>query len=180
MLAWHIGAVVFLFRWIFRDPKVDVRLLVLGAVLPDLIDLPLGTLIMADRFSSGEVYSHTLLAPIVVSVVILLTTRRGRRRRGLMALVVGWFFHLLIDGVWADTETFLWPLFGLDFPVGPMPYWSGLFERALSDPWRWIAEAIGVIYLANLIRGTQVLGRDNRSRFLTSGRLPDAIAETTS
>ena len=39
MMFWRIGAILFLFRWIFGDPKVDVRFLVAGAVLPDVIDL---------------------------------------------------------------------------------------------------------------------------------------------
>ena len=54
MLFWHLGATMWLFRWIFRDPKVDVRFLLLGAILPDLIDLPLGTLFGSDRFATGD------------------------------------------------------------------------------------------------------------------------------
>ena len=53
MLFWHLGASLWLFRWIFRDPKVDVRFLFLGAILSDLIDLPIGTFFLADRYSTG-------------------------------------------------------------------------------------------------------------------------------
>src|SRR5690606_23935305 len=49
MLFWHLGAILWLVRWLFRDPKVDVRFLFLGALLPDLIDIPVGTLLLADR-----------------------------------------------------------------------------------------------------------------------------------
>ncbi|HEY4607301.1 MAG TPA: hypothetical protein VIH55_06590, partial [Acidimicrobiia bacterium] len=62
-MLWHLGATLWLFRWIFRDPKVDVRFLLAGAVLPDLVDLLLGTVILADRLSTGEVWFHTLVVP---------------------------------------------------------------------------------------------------------------------
>lgn len=178
MLAWHIGAVLLLFRWIFQDPKVDVRFLALGAILPDLIDIPVGTVLLAGQLGSGEVFSHTLLAPTLLATVILLATRRGRRRRAWMALVVGWFLHLLLDGMWTSTETFLWPFFGFDFPSGPEPYWSGLLERAFDDPWRWIAEGIGLAYLVRLYRAVGLDQPGQTRRLLSTGRLPDPVSET--
>lgn len=177
MMFWRIGAILFLFRWIFGDPKVDVRFLVAGAVLPDVIDLTIGTVLFADRFSSGEIFAHTLLAPTVVAVTILLTTRRGRRRRAWMALIVAWFLHLLLDGMWATTETFLWPFFGFDFPRGPDPYWSEVWARASSHPMRWVTEAIGLSYLVWLWFATGLNSAEHRSQFLSDGRLP-RIEET--
>lgn len=172
MMFWRIGAILFLFRWIFGDPKVDVRFLAAGAVLPDVVDLLIGTVIFAARYSSGEIYSHTLLVPTVVAVVILFMTRRGRRRRAWMAMIVAWFLHLLLDGMWATTDTFLWPFFGFEFPRGPDPYWSDVWSRALSDPWRWITEGIGLAYLAWLYFATGLNSPDRRSQFLADGRLP--------
>lgn len=170
MIAWHLGATLFLFRWIFRDPKVDVRFLALGALLPDLIDLPLGTVLLAERLSTGEAYAHTLLAPTVVALVVLVATRRGRRRRAWMALVVGMFFHLLLDGMWAKTEVFAWPFFGA-IPFGPSPYWEGLVDRALSDPWRWIRELVGLGYLAVVWMRSGLRDPARRHSLVRTGRL---------
>jgi hypothetical protein len=173
---WHVGAILFLFRWIFGDPKVDIRFLVAGAVLPDVIDLAVGTVLLSDRFSSGEIYAHTLVVPTAVAIVILVATRRGRRRRAWMALIVAWFFHILLDGMWASTEVFLWPFFGFGFPRGPDPYWAGLWGRATSDPWRWVLELIGAGYLAWLWIATGLHDSARRARFFSDGRLP-AIRE---
>lgn len=162
---------MFLFRWIFRDPRVDVRFLVLGAILPDLIDLPLGTIVLADRYSNGELWFHTLLAPTAIVVAVLLLTRRGRRRRAWMALAVGMMFHLLLDGMWTSAETFFWPFFGLSFPAGPQPYWSGVWARALADPMRWISEAIGFLYLVFVWRRSGLGDPTRRRRLLAEGRL---------
>lgn len=171
MIGWHLGGTLFLFRWIFRDPKVDVRLLAVGALLPDLVDLPLGTLLLADSYSSGELWAHTLAAPTVYMSLVLLATRRGRRRRGLMALGVGWLFHLLLDGMWTDATTFFWPLFG-DFPPGPTPYWVGAWDRALRDPLRWVRELAGWTYLAVLWARLELWRPEVRRQLLASGRLP--------
>ncbi|HSJ26802.1 MAG TPA: metal-dependent hydrolase [Acidimicrobiia bacterium] len=163
---------MFLFRWIFRDPKVDVRFLALGALLPDLIDLPLGTVVFAGTVSTGQAWAHSLLAPSVVTVAILLATRRGRRRRAWMALAVGMFFHLLLDGMWTQTEVFLWPFFG-SIPQGPAPYWAGAWERAMSDPWRWVRELLGLAYLTGVWITTGMSNPARRRTVVTTGRLED-------
>ena len=45
MLLWHLASITFLFRWIFRDPIVDVRFLAIGAVVPDVLDLTAATIL---------------------------------------------------------------------------------------------------------------------------------------
>ena len=180
MIAWHVGAILFLFRWIFQDPKVDVRFLVVGALLPDLIDIPLGTIMLAGALGSSEVFAHTLLVPTLVAIVILFATRRGRRRRAWMALIVAWFLHLLIDGMWTSTEVFLWPFFGVDFPAGPEQFWGGLIDRSLSDPWRWATEAIGLGYLLWLWLATGLNLPGRRRQVLETGRLPGYVGAENS
>lgn len=172
MLLWHLGATLFLFRWIFRDPKVDVRFLLLGAALPDLIDLPLGTLILPG-YSSGELWAHSLVAPVTYMAIVLVLTRRGRRRRAWMAVGVGWLFHLLLDAMWVDQQVFLWPFFGLELPSGPAPYWSLAWERALSDPWRWLLELAGLAYLSWIWVRHRVGDPERRRALLETGRLDE-------
>jgi inner membrane protein len=178
MLFWHLGASLWLFRWIFRDPKVDVRFLLVGAILPDLIDLPVGTLIFAHRYSTGELWFHSLIIPTIYMIGVLLFTRRGRRRRAWMALGVGWLFHLLLDGMWVNDEVFLWPFFGWEIPPGAAPYWPLAWERALVDPWRWITEVIGISYLVWLWIALGLSDSDRLQGTLETGRLPDHVAQS--
>jgi hypothetical protein len=170
LVLWHLAGAVFLFRWIFRDPDVDIRYLALGAILPDLIDLPLGTLLMADRYSSGQLWGHSLLAPSLLGVATLVLTRRGRRRRAWMAVTVGMFFHLLLDGMWRVSEVFAWPFLG-DFPTGIAPFWPAAWNRALSDPIRWVEEVLGLAYLIVLWRCAGLSQREPRLRLVREGRL---------
>lgn len=179
VLFWHLGASLWLFRWIFRDPKVDVRFLFLGALIPDLIDLPVGTIILADRFSTGELWAHSLVAASAYMVVVLIATRRGRRRRAWMAVGVGWLFHLLLDGMWFSEEVFLWPFFGWEIPRGASPYWSLAWDRATSDPWRWVLEIVGLAYLVWLWLALGLRSRERLNTVVRTGRLPGYVTESS-
>jgi len=179
VLFWHFGASLWLFRWIFRDPKVDVRFLLFGAILPDLIDMPVGTLFLADQFSTGELWLHSLLIPTIYMALVLVVTGRGSRRRAWMALGIGWLFHLLVDGMWLSQDVFLWPFFGWEIPFGEAPYWPLAWDRAFSDPWRWIKEIVGLSYLGWLWFALGLQKRDRRHNFVESGRLPDYVEQDT-
>ena len=177
MLVWHLGAGLWLFRWVFRDPKVDVRFLLAGLVVPDLVDLPIGTMIAPGRFSTGELWFHSLTVASLYMVVVLLATRRGRRRRAWMALGVGWLLHLLLDGMWTTPEVLFWPFFGWGIEPGASPYWSLAWERALSDPWRWLKELAGLSYLLWLWFAVGLSDRQRRAQVITTGRLPARVAD---
>ena len=171
MLLWHVGATVWLFRWIFRDPKVDLRFLVAGAVLPDVIDLFLGTVVFAQRLATGELWAHALITPTFYVIVVLATTRRGRRRRAWMALAVGWLLHILLDGMWLNQEVFLWPFFGWEMPASEPPFWAMAWERALNDPWRWVLEIVGLVYLWWFIRAGRLMEPERRRELIATGRM---------
>lgn len=168
MLGWHVATATFLFRWIFGDPKVDMRFLVVGAVAPDVVDMAIVT---ATGGETAELWAHSLLAPTVVAVVAIVATRRGRRRRAWMAMVVAWLLHLLVDGMWVHEAVFLWPVFGWELPIGGETFWAGAWQRAMSDPWRWILEAVGVAYLVWLWQAAGLSDRPARARLAATGRI---------
>ncbi len=172
MLFWHLGGTIALFRAVFRDSKVDLRFLALGALLPDLVDKPLGTILFPDLFNgNGRVVGHTLLFSLLVMTIVLLATRRGRVRRRWMAVAVGALIHLFLDGMWTEQETLLWPAFGWAFPPGPPDYWSGLLGRIVSDPWLAVREVAGLGYLALLWRRARLGDPQRRRELLRTGRV---------
>lgn len=168
MLLYHVAGALLLFRYIFRDPKVDVRFLVLGALLPNLIDKPLGTIFAPDFFGADRLVGHSLLFATLLMVVTLLATRRGRRRRALMAVAIGSFLHLVLDGMWTSTETFLWPLFGTNFEPGMQPFWSA----ELFTPLAIVQELGAALYLWYLWKRTNLADPNVRQEFRATGRLP--------
>ncbi len=126
--------------------------------------------------STGELWFHTLvIAGAVLTLSIVLTNRRGAWRKRMVALSVGLFLHLLLDGMWTSTEAFLWPFAGWDFPAGPSPYWEGVWQRAFGDPLRWIQEAAGLAYLAWVWRSFGLGDHERRAELISTGRLPEKV-----
>ena len=155
MLLWFAGG-SFLAVWlVFRDPAVDHRLVMAGAVLPDVVDLLTG----------GPWIGHTVVASVVLLLGIMLATR-GRRllRRQLLAVPIGTFLHLVLDGAWTDTDTFWWPAFGTDLGSGRLP---SIERGALT----LVLEAVGLAILVWAYRRFRLDEPERRRHFLRSGRL---------
>ena len=103
MFLWFIGTAVVSVWYVFRDPRFDYRLLAVGSILPDVIDLPGG----------HARWAHSLTVSVGTLVVVMLVTA-GRKpiRRLLLALPIGMLMHLVWDGAFASTKVFWWPFTG--------------------------------------------------------------------
>ena len=108
MLLWFIGPSIVFVHDVFQSRGLDYRLIGLGAILPLLIDLPLGYF----------AYGHSLVvAAAVLGLVMLATIGRPRLlRRRLICLPIGWMCGLVLSGAFLHDVSFLWPLLGSDFP----------------------------------------------------------------
>lgn len=170
MLFWHTGATIAIARYTFRDDRMDLRMLVLGALLPDLIDTPLG-LIFYRQLGTVRLFSHSLLLAGAVMVAVVLATRRGRPRKFWMPIAIGLLLHLLLDAMWLDPETLWWPLLGWSFtPAGPATAMS--YVGSVLTDWRvWLGEAIGLGYLLYLARAAHLGAREPRRRLYSTGRV---------
>ncbi len=156
MILWPAGMALVATWLVFRDPAIDHRVVVLGAVLPDVIDAPFG----------GARVLHTVVASAVLLVVVMLATR-GRRhaRRRWLFLPVGTFLHLVFDAMWTRTETFWWPAFGWSLD-GPLPALDhGATVLVLEE----MAGAVALLWFWRRFR----LGEPAvRAAFVRTGRLP--------
>ncbi|MDH3307371.1 MAG: metal-dependent hydrolase [Acidimicrobiia bacterium] len=168
MFLYHVAGAVLVFRYVFRDPKVDIRFLVTGAVLPNLVDKPLAWLLPA--WGADRLIGHSLLFSTTIMVGVLIGTRRGRRRRAWMAMAIGAMIHLVLDGMWASAGTFLWPFLGWSFDQTSATWWTDLPGRLLV-PLVAVKEVAGVAYLAYLWNKTGLSDATVRSRFVATGRL---------
>ena len=64
-----------------------------GAILPDLIDKPLGHFLLADSLNAGRIYAHTLLLLLII-VVLGLYYWRKKSNYLLLAAAAGVGSHL--------------------------------------------------------------------------------------
>ncbi len=156
MILLPAGLALVLVWLIFRDPAIDYRLVVVGSLLPDLLDAPFG----------GARVMHTVLASAVLLVGVMLATRHRRQaRRRLLAVPIGTFLHLLVDGMWTRAETFWWPFLGRGLGGGLPP-----LDRPLAV--LVVQELLGAATLAWLWREWDLANPQVRRNLWHTGRLP--------
>ena len=127
--------------------RIDLRLLLIGSLLPDIIDKPIGLYFFRETFSNGRIFCHTLLFLILVMVAGLYFYRRRGRTWGLVfSLVI--LTHLILDQMWHTPRTLLWPLLGLNFERIDISNWAAnIFHALLTDPAVYIPELVGAVIL---------------------------------
>jgi membrane-bound metal-dependent hydrolase YbcI (DUF457 family) len=105
------GAVIgLLMADILRDRRW-IPLVLFGSVLPDLIDKPLGMVILSDSIGYGRIFTHTLLAAIILSAVGF-AVWQWKRSPVVLGVAVGVFAHQVLDLMWRRPDAWLFPLFG--------------------------------------------------------------------
>ncbi len=169
MIFWHLGTAAALVYVTLGRRRIDYRFVLLGAVLPDLVDGALGLWVFEG--GAGRWAAHSLLIVLGVALVVLLVFR-GERRLRVFGIAVGWLMHLVADGMWMAPQTFFWPAFGGRFSSTPEePYSWELFTRPLEHLSTWAGELAGVLVLAWFWVAFG-LGHEGRfKRFLQDGYL---------
>lgn len=148
----------FLLVWqVFRDSAIDYRLVMAGAIIPDVVDAAAG----------GARVLHTLLAATAVLFAVMLATRHRRAaRRRLLAVPIGMFCHLLLDAVWTDGHLFWWPAMGSDFGDRRLPSLERPIALAV------LMELAGIAALVWCARRFRLAEPETRATFVRTGRLP--------
>lgn len=162
MLFWFVGTAVVSVGLVFRDPRFDYRLLIVGSVLP-----------VGEGLLGGARVLHSVTVSVALLAAVMAATA-GRKpiRRLLLGLPIGMFLHLVFDGAWNDTETFWWPFTGVSSSTAPFPITA-------RGWWSVVLEGAGLAICAWLWRRSQ-LGRPARRReFLRHGRLVVVPTDTT-
>lgn len=159
MFFWFIGTAVVTVGVVFRDPRFDYRLLIVGSVLP-----------IGDGLVGGARALHSVTVCVGLLALLMVATA-GRRpvRKMLLGLPIGMILHLIFDGAWSNTEVFWWPFFGWSFDDAPLP----VVERGW---WNVPLEAIGIAICVWLWRHNGLAERARRAAFLHDGIL-DAVPE---
>ena len=159
MFLWFAGGSFLLVWLVFRSPAVDYRLVVAGSLVP-LVELP---------FGSPRVLHSVTGAAALLAVAMALTPRRRLVQRRLVAIPIGVLVHLLLDGIWTDTQAFWWPFAGLDFSGADLPELArGAFNVVL--------EALGAAALWWCWRRFRLDEPARRRRFLETGQLDRDVA----
>ena len=155
VLFWFIGTATLAVWYVFRDSRFDHRLLIVGVLLPDVID---------GLWGGGRAL-HSLVGSVAILAGVMFATvgKRPLRRR-LLAVPIGTFLHLVFDGAFGNTQVFWWPFGGVSFEGARLP----VVERG------WVnvpLELVGLVLCAWAWKMFGLRDKEKRTTFLRSGAL---------
>lgn len=174
MFFWHLGLTPALILLTLGRRRIDYRVVLLGAILPDLIDKPVGRIFFEDTFQNSRLFAHTL-AFVLALLLFVIAFLRGASARRWFVLPVAVLIHLALDAMWAEPVTLFWPLFSFEFPkVFVEDYWLAVLTRPFDHPVEALKEFIGLAVLMFMGFVFSLQRRDQMSAFLRTGELPSA------
>ena len=127
---------------------IDYRLVIIGSLLPDLIDRPLGLWVLPDMIRpSGRGFGHTLLFNALF-ILLALVMLRFKGSRGPLVLALACAGHLLIDLMWESPRTLFWPLYGIRFGAADASYTPDWLRWVRIRSVRMLIDGFGALVLA--------------------------------
>ncbi|NLZ30421.1 MAG: metal-dependent hydrolase [Methanomicrobiales archaeon] len=131
----------------------------LGGILPDLIDKPVGHILLAGSLNSGRIVAHGLLFLILLSIAGI-ALWRWRGSFALLAVAAGVASHQILDTMWASPVAWYFPLLGPYVPGEFTNYFGNaiLAEISSLSEWIFLFASIGITLAAGYTFGRDLSG----------------------
>ena len=139
----HIGITLLLSRIVSNRFRIslNMKLIVIASMLPDILDKPLGIL----GIGGGRFIFHSL-----AFVVLLYFVRKE--------LYFGSLIHLILDRMWEEPEILLYPLLGFEASEVEL-YPLDFIQFFLQSKYSQIGECVGlvslIVYKANWLKSNK-------------------------
>ena len=148
-----------------RLGPIDYRLILIGSLLPDILDKPLWLIASGDIFPSGRAYGHTLLFSMVLFFCGLLLIRY--KKSWLLIISLSSIIHLILDQMWHNPVTLWWPLLGAIQRADTTDWIFYITRAQISDPGTYIPDVIGLTII--LLMGYRLIVRKKSLNFVRTG-----------
>ena len=126
-----------------KTRTIDYRFVLIGALLPDIIDKPLWIFTGTNFPWDGRGYAHTFLFSFLLLIGGLILVNRWNKT-WLITIAICSFIHLVFDQMWLST-TLWWPVTG-SIERGATEGWvPSLLHGLVSNPYVYISESVGFI-----------------------------------
>ncbi|HCV35537.1 MAG: metal-dependent hydrolase [Acidimicrobiales bacterium] len=155
MFIWFVAGSLVAVPMVFDSPDLDIRVVMVAALLP-----------IVEVLIDGPWILHTLLLSVAALAIVMLLTRGHRRKRQRwLGVPIGMFTHLVLDGTWGRTTLFWWPAGGFKQLGG-----STLPEFSRFPGTLWL-EALGLIVCFWGWKHFGLSQPERRQQFWTEGRV---------
>jgi len=152
--------------------RLDYRFILLGSLLPDIVDKPLGRIIFGAVIANGRIFLHTLIF-LVMTILLGLFIYRWKNSLWGFCIAFGVLMHLVMDAMWMDPITLFWPFISPTFGKGPgiafLDIVRSWLHTLLVEPRVFLPELAGLAIL--LIFMVRVIKEKRVRAFITTGYL---------
>jgi membrane-bound metal-dependent hydrolase YbcI (DUF457 family) len=158
LILGHIGLSILLVYALERP--VDYRYVIIGSLLSDIIDKPLGNIVFYGVLNNGRIIGHTI-------AFALLLTAAGLFKKKVLCLAYGVWMHFVLDMMWLNPVTLLWPLLG-NFQKTDFSFFDIINQ---AGPYNTAGEIFGFGVLVFLVLKHRLYITKNLLSFMASGNL---------
>ena len=143
--------------------RLDDRALIVGAMLPDIVDKPLA-LFLAPALVGHSLrnYGHTLVFAVLV-LAVAVTLAALMKRQWPLTLALASAGHLVLDMMWFSHRILFWPFTTSDFSPRYIHEWG-----PHADPIYFGAEALGLVVISWV--GFTLIKKRRLGTWLLTGR----------
>lgn len=113
----------------------------IGSVLPDLIDKPVGFILLGGIIDNGRIWCHSLVFAAIVLVAGVLVGK-VKKTPVLIAAAIGILSHQILDLMWRQPVTWYYPLLGPFAGTFPPGHLMALLLNELKTPSEWLLAAL--------------------------------------
>ena len=128
--------------------QIDYRFILLGSILPDLIDKSVAVLMSPIFLTNGRLITHSLLFLIIIICLGSFIAVQQRKLWGLY-IIFGVLVHLILDSMWLEPVVLFWPILGFGFPeyagTGLTAWITEWQDSILHRPDFYISEIAGLM-----------------------------------
>ncbi|NLV27154.1 MAG: metal-dependent hydrolase [Methanomicrobiales archaeon] len=120
---------------------------VIGGIAPDLIDKPIGHLLLQQSLDYGRIYAHGLTFFGIVMICGILIWIKCRSLMGI-SFSLGVLSHQILDRMWNEPENWLYPFKGSFVPVPQINYIDNAIFREFFNPYEWLFALLIILIFA--------------------------------
>jgi inner membrane protein len=152
--------------------RLDYRFILLGSLLPDIVDKPLGIVIFPEAIANSRTILHTMLF-LVMTILLGLFIYRWKNALWGFCIAFGVLMHFIMDAMWTDPVTLYWPFIQPAFEKHPgMEFFAVVHSWVYTlqmEPRIFLPELAGLVIL--LIFAIKVIREKRVTAFIKTGYL---------
>lgn len=119
------------------DERRMVLPCILGSVLPDIVDKPIGYLVFGEAIGNGRIFLHTLFFLVLVLAIGAFVLRKWHVPH-LLALGIGVGSHQVLDLMWEQHTEWYYPFLGPFSKLEHEEWFVQALLAELQNPVEWI------------------------------------------